>query len=501
MAGAGRLRCCWPLLPLCAVASVVQLVCRLTALVPAGSVHLSDGQSEDGDPGEGLLKTPVIKPKKGRRTSVEAMPDLDTDDEDVTPATPTAELASAPAASASAATIEPTSSKTLGLELADLEHIGTLGVGTFSRVKMVKIRGSDETYALKIMKKKVIEIRKQKEHVMNEKHIMAEMNGNPFLLTLKTTFKDEVYLYMLLELCQGGELFSRLLEETTLSEDTTRFYCGCIVLALEALHGKDNIYRDLKPENILLDALGYVKIGDFGFAKKVKERTFTRCGTPEYVSPEMLGRSGHNKATDYWSLGIFVYECLHGTTPFAATNYLSTYKKIAAYSKQGKPNLQPTTCNLRSPGSALPVFDVVVLPIFVHTIIGLTRDRRVFRQDEVAHTAHAGGPVADAGPAHGQAGQAAGRDRCRHHPAEGARVVQHPGLEGALRPQDHGAVRARDQELDRSTRTTAPLAHFHCLSLTSCRPFRTTGRAPASTAVSDSSMLTPPPGCCVHRPE
>lgn len=162
------------------------------------------------------------------------------------------------------------------------------------------------------------------------------MNGNPFLLTLKTTFKDDVYLYMLLELCQGGELFTRLLEETTLSEDTTRFYCGCIVLALEALHGKDNIYRDLKPENILLDNLGYVKIGDFGFAKKVKDRTFTRCGTPEYVSPEMLGRSGHNKATDYWSLGIFVYECLHGTTPFAAKNYISTYKKIAAYSKQGK---------------------------------------------------------------------------------------------------------------------------------------------------------------------
>jgi protein kinase A len=141
---------------------------------------------------------------------------------------------------------------------------------------------------------------------------------------------------MLLELCQGGELFSRLLEETTLSEDTTRFYTGCIILALEALHEKDNIYRDLKPENILLDTLGYVKIGDFGFAKKVKDRTFTRCGTPEYVSPEMLGRAGHNKATDYWSLGIFVYECLHGTTPFAAKNYLSTYKKIAAYSKQGK---------------------------------------------------------------------------------------------------------------------------------------------------------------------
>jgi len=201
---------------------------------------------------------------------------------------------------------------------------------------MVQIKGTNETYALKIMKKTVIEARKQKEHVMNEKSIMLEMTGHPFLLQLRATFKDETYLYMLLELCQGGELFLRLLEEQTLSEESTRFYMGNIVLALEALHAKNNIYRDLKPENILLDTKGYVKIGDFGFAKKVQDRTFTRCGTPEYVSPEMLGRAGHNKGTDYWSLGIFLYECLHGTTPFAAKNYLSTYKKIAAYSKHCK---------------------------------------------------------------------------------------------------------------------------------------------------------------------
>ena len=227
-------------------------------------------------------------------------------------------------------------SSTDNIALENLEHIGTLGVGTFSRVKMVRLSGTNETYALKIMKKTVIEMRKQKEHVMNEKDIMLEMTGHPFLLQLKTTFKDSVYLYMLLELCQGGELFLRLLEEQTLSEEATRFYAGNIVLALGALHAKNNIYRDLKPENILLDTMGHVKIGDFGFAKKVEDRTFTRCGTPEYVSPEMLGRAGHNKGTDYWSLGIFLYECLHGTTPFAAKNYLSTYKKIAAYSKHGK---------------------------------------------------------------------------------------------------------------------------------------------------------------------
>ena len=145
---------------------------------------------------------------------------------------------------------------------------------------------------------------------------------------------------------------SRLLELKTLDEDTTRFYAGCIVLGLEALHGKDNIYRDLKPENILLDAQGYVKIVDFGFAKKVTDRTYTTCGTPEYVSPEMLEHDGHNKATDYWTLGIFIYECLCGTTPFAANNYLNTYDKILAFAKRGKlkwpsaftPHSQPLSC-------------------------------------------------------------------------------------------------------------------------------------------------------------
>jgi tRNA A-37 threonylcarbamoyl transferase component Bud32 len=158
------------------------------------------------------------------------------------------------------------------------KEIAILGVGTFSRVRMMQYKGV--TYAMKMMKKKKVDQLKQKTHIMNEKEIMIEMN-HPFLLRLVSTYKDSTFLYMLLELCQGGELFSRLLELKTLDEDTTRFYAGCIVLALEALHSKNNIYRDLKPENILLDKQGYVKVVDFGFAKKVADRTYTTCGTPE----------------------------------------------------------------------------------------------------------------------------------------------------------------------------------------------------------------------------
>ena len=131
----------------------------------------------------------------------------------------------------------------------------------------------------------------------------------------------------------------------------TKFYCGCVVLAMEALHAKNNIYRDLKPENILLDAEGYVKICDFGFAKKVgeNERTRTTCGTPEYVSPEMLANSGHGKPTDWWCVGILIYECLFATTPFAAEDYSETYEMINRYAA-GRALQRPGDRNSRHQG-------------------------------------------------------------------------------------------------------------------------------------------------------
>jgi len=136
---------------------------------------------------------------------------------------------------------------------------------------------------------------------------------------------------MLLELCQGGELFSRLLAENILDEGSCAFDAGNMLLGLQALHNHSAVYRDRKPENILITTSGHTKLADLGFAKKIDGKTFTRCGTPEYVSPETLSHKGHGLATDLWSLGVFVYECLQGTTTFAAKNYRSTYKKIMSY--------------------------------------------------------------------------------------------------------------------------------------------------------------------------
>lgn len=85
------------------------------------------------------------------------------------------------------------------------------------------------------------------------------------------------------------------------------FYASEIILALEYLHSLSIVYRDLKPENLLLDRDGHLKITDFGFAKKLKDRTWTLCGTPEYLAPEIIQSKGHNKAVDWWALGEFIY--------------------------------------------------------------------------------------------------------------------------------------------------------------------------------------------------
>merc|ERR1719178_457627 len=99
---------------------------------------------------------------------------------------------------------------------------------------------------------------------------------HPFILRLHGTFQDEDCLYMVLELCLGGELFAYLARQPRhcVSPSDAQFYCACVIAAIDHMHSKDICYRDMKPENMLIDDQGYVKLIDFGFAKVVKEKTF-----------------------------------------------------------------------------------------------------------------------------------------------------------------------------------------------------------------------------------
>jgi cGMP-dependent protein kinase 1 len=174
-----------------------------------------------------------------------------------------------------------------GIRLAEFEVLGTLGVGGFGRVELVRNSRDLRTYALKILKKQHIIQTKQQDHVLNERSIMIEARSN-FICRMYKTFKDKKYLYLLLEACLGGELWSLLRDKGSFDEHETKFYTGCVMEALLYLHSKGIVYRDLKPENIILNAKGYCKLVDFGFAKKVGsgKKTWTFCGTPEYVAPE-----------------------------------------------------------------------------------------------------------------------------------------------------------------------------------------------------------------------
>lgn len=135
---------------------------------------------------------------------------------------------------------------------------------------------------------------------------------------------------MLLEYVVGGELFSHLRRAGRFSNEVTRFFAAEIVLAVEYMHSRDVIYRDLKPENLLLDKDGHIKITDFGFAKRVEERTWTLCGTPEYLAPEIIQSKGHGKPVDWWALGILIFEMLAGYPPFFDDNPFGIYEKILA---------------------------------------------------------------------------------------------------------------------------------------------------------------------------
>ncbi|KAI5189492.1 protein kinase X [Nematocida minor] len=205
--------------------------------------------------------------------------------------------------------------------LRDLKMVRVLGEGSFGRVFLVSFEGltsikMKKLYALKIMSKAQIIHSNQLMHVYNEKTVMLTVHS-PFFVRLYSTFQDERHLFMVMEYVPGGELFSYMKEIIKFSVKHARFYIAEILVALETLHGLGIIYRDLKPENVLLDEQGHIKLADFGFSKRMYQAvTWTLCGTPEYLAPEIIMNQGHSFEVDFWSLGVILYEMIVGYPPF-----------------------------------------------------------------------------------------------------------------------------------------------------------------------------------------
>eukprot|EP00831_Metopus_contortus_P007818 TRINITY_DN129_c0_g3_i1.p1 TRINITY_DN129_c0_g3~~TRINITY_DN129_c0_g3_i1.p1 ORF type:complete len:327 (+),score=63.49 TRINITY_DN129_c0_g3_i1:45-1025(+) len=213
------------------------------------------------------------------------------------------------------------------VKLEDFEIMATLGTGSFGRVRLAKEKRNKKYWAIKILKKAEIIRLKQVDHIISECCLLDSIK-HPFIVNMEGVAHDDRYLYMVLEFVRGGELFTYLRAVTSFPVPQAQFFASQIVLIFEYLHSKNIIYRDLKPENLLIDEEGYLKLTDFGFAKICDGRTYTLCGTPEYLAPEMLLNKGHGKPVDWWTFGILLYEMLAGIDPFSDEDPMNIYQKI-----------------------------------------------------------------------------------------------------------------------------------------------------------------------------
>ncbi|KAL7294389.1 hypothetical protein TKK_0012394 [Trichogramma kaykai] len=215
------------------------------------------------------------------------------------------------------------------LNVTDFKYIETLGVGAFARVELVTIPNVlGESFALKTVKKsRAVELECEK-YFLGEKKIMQFCNS-PFVCRLYQTYKDDTYIYFLMEACLGGDLSTYLARHGPFDNTPAKFVMANIVEAIAYLHNHGIVYRDLKPDNVVIDSHGYLKLTDFGCSKMIGlDKTWSFVGTPEYMAPEILFNKPYDRAVDYWSMGVLMYEILVGHPPFQDNEKIILYSKI-----------------------------------------------------------------------------------------------------------------------------------------------------------------------------
>ncbi|VDN97871.1 unnamed protein product [Rodentolepis nana] len=208
-------------------------------------------------------------------------------------------------------------------------RIRTLGKGAFGRVFLVRYKDTEKYYAMKVLSKLDIVKSRQIASAIMEKRLLASVNIEQ-ITRLVYTFKDNSFLYLVMEFVPGGELFSLLRSMKYFSEPMVKFFAAQVLLAFEYLHFLTIAYRDLKPENLLLTADGFIKVTDLGFAKMlpVDKRTWTVCGTPDYMAPEIIMNKGYGHAVDWWAFGVLLYEMTAGFPPFMHQEQMKTFEHI-----------------------------------------------------------------------------------------------------------------------------------------------------------------------------
>nr|XP_028579477.1 serine/threonine-protein kinase LATS1 [Podarcis muralis]XP_028579478.1 serine/threonine-protein kinase LATS1 [Podarcis muralis] len=255
--------------------------------------------------------------------------------------------------------------------------IKTLGIGAFGEVCLARKVDTNALYATKTLRKKDVLLRNQVAHVKAERDILAEAD-NEWVVRLYYSFQDKDNLYFVMDYIPGGDMMSLLIRMGVFPENMARFYIAELICAVESVHKMGFIHRDIKPDNILIDRDGHIKLTDFGlctgfrwthdskyyqsgdhprqdsmdFSNEWGDPASCRCGdrlkplerraarqhqrclahslvgTPNYIAPEVLLRTGYTQLCDWWSVGVILFEMLVGQPPFLAQTPLETQMKV-----------------------------------------------------------------------------------------------------------------------------------------------------------------------------